>query len=72
MQTIDKLTVPQFETLIERVIERKILELFADPDQGLELRPSVKAKLRHSIAAVRRGERGIPAEQVAKELGLKW
>lgn len=72
MQTIDKLTIPQFETLIEGVVERKILELFADPDQGLELKPSVKAKLRRSMAAVRRGERGIPAEQVAKELGLKW
>jgi hypothetical protein len=37
-----------------------------------ELKPSVKAKLRRSMAAVRRGERGIPAERVAKELGLKW
>ncbi|MBI5302752.1 MAG: hypothetical protein HY868_11485 [Chloroflexi bacterium] len=72
MQTINKLTVSQLETLIERVIERKMLELFADPDRGLELKPSVKAKLRRSIAATRRGTRGIPAEQVAKELGLKW
>ncbi|MBI5651040.1 MAG: hypothetical protein HZC40_11450 [Chloroflexi bacterium] len=38
MQTIAKLTVPQLETLIERVIERKMLELFADPDRGLELK----------------------------------
>jgi hypothetical protein len=72
MQTIDKLTVPQFETLIERVIERKIFELFDDPDQGPELKPSVKARLRRSMAAVRRGERGIPAKQVARDLGLKW
>ncbi len=72
MQTIDKLTVPQFETLIERVIERKILELFVDSDAGLELTPSVKARLRRSMAAVRRGEHGVPAQQVAKELGLKW
>ena len=72
MQTIDKLTVPKFEGLIERIVERKIFELFGDPDQGLELKPRVKARLRRSIAAVQRGERGIPAEQVAKELGLKW
>jgi hypothetical protein len=71
MQTIGKMTVPQFERLIERVIERKIYELFPDPDQGLELRPSVKTKLRRSMAAVRRGERGVPAERAAKELGLK-
>ncbi len=72
MQTVAQLTVPQFETLVERIVERKIFELFGDPDAGLELKPSVKAKLRRSMAAVKRGERGIPIEQVAKELGLKW
>jgi hypothetical protein len=37
-----------------------------------ELKPRVKAKLRRSMVAVRRGKRGIPVEQVAKELGVKW
>ena len=72
MRTVDKLTVPQFEALLERVVERKLLELFGDADAGLEIKPTVKARLRRSIAAVKRGERGIPASQVAKELGLKW
>jgi len=49
-----------------------MIELFGDPDKGLELKPHIKAKLRSSMAAVRRGERGIPAKEVAKELGLKW
>ncbi|MDE3090027.1 MAG: hypothetical protein KGJ80_11655 [Chloroflexota bacterium] len=72
MKTVDKLTIPQFEALIESAVERKLLELFGDPDEGLELKPSVKAKLRRSLAAIQRGERGLPAKQVAKELGLKW
>ncbi|MCL4395437.1 MAG: hypothetical protein M1482_11665 [Chloroflexi bacterium] len=72
MKTIDKLTIPQFEALMEKAVERKLLEMFGDPDKGLELKPSVKAKLRRSLAAVRRGEHGIPAKQVAKELGLRW
>ena len=72
MKTIDKLTIPQFEALVEKAVERKLFELFGDPDEGLELKPSVKARLRRSLAAARRGERGVPAEQVAKELGLKW
>ena len=72
MKTVAQLTVPQLEALIEDVIERKLIELLGDPDQGVEIKPSVKAKLRRSLAAVKSGERGIPAKQVAKELGLKW
>ncbi len=72
MKTVSQLTLPQLRALIENTVERKIVELFGDPDEGLELKPQVKARLRRSLAAVKRGERGIPAKQVAKELGLKW
>jgi len=72
MKTVAQLTVHQLVDLIESVIERKLFELFGDPDHGLELKPSVKARLRRSLSAVKRGERGIPAKQVAKDLGLKW
>ncbi|MBI3734594.1 MAG: hypothetical protein HY259_14235 [Chloroflexi bacterium] len=70
MKTVAQLTVPQLEALIENVIERKMIELLGDPDAGLELKPGVKTKLRRSLAAVERGERGIPAREVATELGL--
>ena len=40
-----------------------------DPDYGLELRPEAEAELRESL---KREEKGIPVEDVAKELGLKW
>ena len=49
-----------------------MMELSGDPDKGLILKPSIKAKLRRSMAAVKRGERGIPAKDVARDLGLKW
>ena len=72
MKTVSQLTVSQLETLIENVIERKMIELFGDPDKGLDFKPHIKAKLRRSMAAVKRGERGIPAEEVAEDLGLRW
>ena len=72
MKTVSQLTVSQLETLIENVIERKMIELLGDPDKGLDFKPNVKTKLRRSMAAVKRGERGIPAEEVAKNLGLRW
>jgi len=72
MKTISQLTIPQFEALIENAVERKLAELLGDPDKGLELKPAVKAKLRRSLTAVEHGERGLAAEEVAKDLGLKW
>ncbi len=72
MKTVAKLTVHQLEALIESVIERKLVELLGDPDQGLKLKPSIKARLRRTLSAVKHGERGIPAKRVAKDLGLRW
>jgi len=46
MKTVDQMTRPQLEALIESVVERKMIELFGDPDKGLELKPHIKAKLR--------------------------
>jgi hypothetical protein len=72
MKTVSQLTISQLETLIENAVERKLVEMLGDPDRDLELTPAAKNKLRRSVAAVQRGERGIPAKSVAKELGLKW
>ena len=35
-----------------------------DPDQGLEIREEVKERLKQSLAALERGDEGIPIEQV--------
>ncbi len=72
IRTVNQLTLQQFEAFLERVVERKLLEMVGDPDRGLELKPSVKSKLRRSLYAVQRGERGVPASQMAIEHGLKW
>jgi len=42
-----------------------------DPDQSLEIKEEVKDKLKQSIASVQHGEKGVPIEQVAKELGIE-
>lgn len=43
-----------------------------DPDEGLEHKEEVIERLKQSMAAVERGEQGIPIEQVAKKFGLEW
>ena len=47
-------------------------EMLSDPDEGLELREEIEARLRRSLAAERSGARGIPAQEVAAQLGLEW
>jgi hypothetical protein len=53
-------------------VTETIVELFSDPDMGLELREDIKANLQRSLAAVQAGGETIPAEVVAAKLGLDW
>ena len=72
MPKVKDLTVDELKMLIEQTVEQKLLELLGDPDEGLELREEIIARLKRSIARERKGVQGIPAKEVAKKLGLEW
>lgn len=72
MKTLARMTVEEFREVVEEAVERKLTELLSDPDKGRSLRATVERRLRRSLQASRRGERGIPAGEVAKRYGLKW
>jgi hypothetical protein len=65
-----KITVEQLKKLIDNAVEEKLQDFLGDPDRGLSVRPEVLKELKASLAATRRGKRGIPLEQLAKELGV--
>ena len=69
---VKELSVEQLKALIQETVEEKLQEILGDPDQGLEVKEEVKEKINHSLTAMKHGEKGIPVEQVAKELGLEW
>ena len=69
---VKELTVEELRALIEEAIEQKLQEIIGDPDAGLELREEVKERLRSSLAAAQRGEKGVPVEEVAARAGLDW
>ncbi len=46
--------------------------MFADPDEGLELKEDVKKRLKSSLNEVKQGKRGIPASEVARKIGVDW
>jgi hypothetical protein len=45
--------------------------LLGDPDEGLSLRKSVRERLLRQKRAVAEGERGVPLEEVVRQLGLE-
>ncbi len=72
MKTLARLTVEELREVVEEAVERKLTEMLSDPDKGRTLRSTVVRRLRRSLQKSRRGERGIPAAEVAKKYGLKW
>jgi len=56
--------------MIEASIKRKLLEVFGDRDEGLEIRESVRATLLRQ-KAVAEGERGELLGHVVGRLGLE-
>ena len=72
MKTVGQMTIRELERVVKKVVEEKLYELMGDPDRGLELRRSVRERLRRTIRDERKGKPGISAQEVAKRLGLRW
>ena len=69
--TVAQMTKPELREMMETLIEQKLLELLGDPDEGLEIRKSVRDRLLRQRKAVAAGERGKPFEDVVHQLGLE-
>jgi len=69
--TVAQMSKHEFKQMLEMTVEQKLLELLGDPDEGLELRKSVRARLIRQKKAVAAGERGEPFEDVVRRLGLE-
>ncbi len=69
--TVAQMTTTEFRDLLEEVIEQKLLELLADPDQGWTLQTQVRHQLLQQQQATAAGERGQPLDKVLQQLGLE-
>ena len=67
---VARMTKNELRELIGGLIEEKLLELLGDPEEGIPIRKSLRARLVRQKKAVSKGERGEPLEVVAKRLGL--
>jgi hypothetical protein len=69
---VSNLTTEELKTLIRETVLETLEEFLDDPDEGEEIRPDVKQQLIASMQRTQAEERGIPAAEVAKKLGLAW
>ncbi len=69
--TVAQMTKRELREMMETLIEQKLIELLGDPDEGLEIRKSVRDRLLRQRKAVAAGERGKPFEDVVLQLGLE-
>ncbi|MBC7099395.1 hypothetical protein H5T52_09810 [Candidatus Bipolaricaulota bacterium] len=69
---VKDLSKEELKALIREAVEEVLVELLGDPDEGLELRPEIRERLKHSLERIQGGEKGISAEEVAKQAGLVW
>ena len=69
--TVGQMSKEELKEMIEAAIEQKLLEMLGDPDEGLELRESVRERLLRQRQAVIAGDRGEPFENVLQQLGLE-
>ena len=67
--TVAKMTKHELKEIIESTVEKKLLQLLADPDQGLVLRKALKDRLLRQRKAVAAGERGGSLAAIVKRLG---
>ena len=72
MKPLSRMTAEDLKEIVEEAVEKKLYEFVQDPDKGLRLRPEVRKRLQRTLAAQRKGKRGLPASQVAKKLRLEW
>jgi hypothetical protein len=64
------MTKEQLREMIGETVEEKLIELLGDPDDGLAIRSSVRARLLRQRRKVARGDRGESLDDVARKLGL--
>ncbi len=72
--TIAQMTQDEFkemlEAVVETTVERKLLEILGDPDEGLEIRSEVRERLLAQSRRVGSGQQGRPLDDVVRGLGL--
>jgi hypothetical protein len=65
---LSSLSFEQIRELVRGLVDDRLRELIGDPDLGLELGETLRARLKASLAKADR----LSGEELADKLGLRW
>ena len=65
---LSDLTPEELKALVSGLVDDRLRELLGDPDLGLELADTVRARLKESLMSAER----LTGDEVAEKLGLHW
>ena len=65
---LSQLSPEQFKELVRGIVDDRLRELLGDPDLGLQLGDSLRARLKESLSSTER----LSGEDIADQLGLRW
>ena len=65
---LPQLSQEQFKELVCGIVDDRLRELLGDPDLGLQLGDSLRARLKESLSSTVR----LSGEDIANQLGLRW
>ncbi len=68
---VAEMSPKELQKMIGTVVEQKLLELLGDPDQGLEVKKSLRNRLLRQKKKVALGQRGEKLAEVAKRLNIR-
>jgi hypothetical protein len=65
---LSSLSMEQLKELVQGLVDDRIRELIGDPDLGLQLGDSLRARLKQSLVSSDR----LSGEDIAERIGLRW
>ena len=65
---LSDLTPEDLKALVSGMVDDRLRELLGDPDLGLELADTVRARLKESLMSTER----LTGDEMAEKLGLHW
>ena len=65
---LSELSQQEFKNLVNGMVDDRLCELLGDPDLGLPLDETIRARLKESLASSER----VTGDDIADSLGLRW
>lgn len=68
--TVLEVNPDELRNMVDEMVEEKLATIFHDPEDDLELTDELKEILARQDERIRKGDRGVPLEDVVAKLGL--